>query len=89
MVSKPSRAASRAVARTQWSVAMPTTSTSVTSRARSQAARPDAAAVALEARVRRGVLALGEHRLDPVGHQVGWKSTPPVPTTQCTGQEST
>ncbi len=37
-VRKPSRAASRAVARTQWSVAMPTTSTSSTSRARSQSA---------------------------------------------------
>jgi UDP-N-acetylglucosamine 2-epimerase (non-hydrolysing) len=39
VVPKPARAASRAVARTQWSVAMPTTSTSDTSRSRSHAAR--------------------------------------------------
>ncbi len=41
---KPSFAASSAVARTQWSVAMPTTSTSVTSRARNQSARAEPSA---------------------------------------------
>ena len=65
---KPSRAASSAVARTQWSVAMPTTSTSVTSRARSQSASVDAVLVgALEAAVRRRVRALVEDRVDRAG----------------------
>ena len=39
-VAKPARTASRAVARTQWSVAIPTTSTWMTSRARSHWVNP-------------------------------------------------
>ena len=61
----PRGAASSAVARTQWSVAIPTTSTASTPRAAQPAAQVHPARLgALEPRVRRGVGALVEHRLD-------------------------
>ena len=67
-VRKPSRTASSAVARTQWSVAMPTTSTSVTPRVPQPVGQPDAVLVdALEAAVRRRVRPLVEDRVDRAG----------------------
>ena len=67
VVSNPSSAESRAVARTQWSVAIPTTCTSSMARSRSQSARPDRRVgldgVALEPAVGRAVVTLAEDRL--------------------------
>ncbi len=71
VVSNPSVAASRAVARTQWSVAIPQMSTWVTSWARSQSASGWPSCAALEAGVRRLVLALEEDRVEGLRVEVG------------------
>src|SRR5690349_5206484 len=88
-VTNPSRFASIAVARTQWSVAMPTTSTSVTERARSQDARstPDDAPWKPEYAAEYSPLVNTASTRETSSD--GWRSTPPVPTTQCTGQVDT
>ena len=71
-VAKPCETASSAVARTQWSVAMPHTSTSVTSCcAQPVGERCAGRRRALEARVRRGVLALEEDRVEGLRVEVG------------------
>ena len=71
MVSNPSLAASRAVARTQWSVAMPQMSTRVTSWAPQPVGQRMPVVGALEAGVRRLVLALEEDRVEGLRVEVG------------------
>ena len=79
--SSPAARASRAVARTQWSVAMPQTSSAVTPRSASQAGQRHAVHGALERGVRRRVLALahdaGEQLLGQRRLQRGCPRCPP------------
>src|SRR5699024_4269115 len=90
VTSKPSLAASSAVARTQWSVAIPQMSTSSMCWERSQSAsdRPFSSApskpeYAAEYSPLRKIASNSD------SFTGGWKCSPAVPTTQCGGHEST
>ncbi len=91
---KPSLAASSAVARTQWSVAMPTTSTSSMWRERSHSANgtpfssvPSKPLYAAEYAPFSNTASTAPEAT--AGAKFGWKPTPSVPATQCAGQVRT
>ncbi len=91
-MAKRSRRASSAVARTQWSVASPTMSTSVTSRSRSHWASgvpfSSAPSKPLYAAVRAPLSKTASTAPEAtLGAKFGWKPLPSVPATQCGGQE--
>src|SRR2546430_1661397 len=89
VVANPSAAASSAVARTQWSVAIPTTSTVDTSWSRSQSARPVSPEWPWKPEYAASCSPLVTTAWIRSVTSSGWKSVPGVPTTQCGGQLST
>ena len=92
---RPSWTASTAVARTQWSVAMPTTSTAWTSRSASHLASdvgespsmvvPSKPLYAAAKRPLRKTASTNSKAFAALG----WNWAPSVPAAQCTGQVST
>jgi hypothetical protein len=86
-VAKPSRAASSAVATTQWSVAMPITSTAPTPASRSHAASPvPPGPCPSKPEYAAWYSPLSKTASISDRSRSGCSSTPPVPTTQCAGQ---
>src|SRR4051812_32216704 len=89
VVSNPAATASNAVARTQKSVAMPTTSTAVTFRDCNHSVRPCPSSVwPSKPEYAAACSPLWNTASTVSVTRDGWKSAPPVPTTQCAGHES-
>ena len=90
-MANPLRTASRTVARTQWSVAMPQTSTASIPRSRSHAARPMPPSV-MPSNPLNAAACCPFRKISSTwgtaGANAGWKAAPALPARQCTGQVS-